>query len=185
MVLLALISPIVYGISMVRGVSKPARMTRFIVWLAACIAFVSLWADGSQGAVWLAGIFAFRNTFLLVMSFKYGVGGWNSIDKWCLVIAGAGLVGWQVTGDPMVALLFAIIADFVGFIPALVKTYYDPSSEGPWFYYLESTAVVLNIVVISAWTLDLLFPVHILLSNIFMLLIIFKIPQKVFKRRSI
>lgn len=171
---LALISPIVYAISMVKGRSKPARMTRFIVWLAATISFFSLWADGSTGAVWLAGVFAFRNSFLLVMSLRYGVGGKTKIDLWCLVIAIAGLVGWQISGDPLIALLFAIAADFIGFLPALIKTYFEPTSEGPWFYYLESTAVILNIVLISAWSLDLLFPVHILLSNLMMLALIFR-----------
>ena len=173
-VALALISPIVYGVSMVQGRSKPARMTRFIVWLAASISFFSLWADGSTGAVWLAGVFAFRNTFLFLMSLKYGMGGVATIDKYSLVIAIAGLVGWQLSGDPLIALLFAILADFVGFIPALVKTYKEPNTEGPWFYYIETTAVLLNIVVIGAWSIDLLFPVHILISNILMIGLIFR-----------
>jgi len=115
------------------------------------------------------------------MSIKYGVGGWTTIDQWCLVIAGGGLFGWQLTGDPFVALLFAILADFVGFVPALVKTYHQPNTEGPWFYYLESTAVILNIIVIGAWSLDLLFPAHILLSNIMMLAIIFRVPQRMLR----
>jgi hypothetical protein len=149
-------------------------MTRFIVWLAASISFFSLWADGSTGAVWLAGVFAFRNTFLFLMSLKYGMGGVATVDKYSLVIAIAGLVGWQVSGDPLIALLFAILADFVGFVPALIKTYKEPNTEGPWFYYLETTAVLLNIVVIGAWSIDLLFPVHILLTNIFMLGLIFR-----------
>jgi len=159
---------------MVQGRSKPARMTRFIVWLAASISFFSLWVDGSTGAVWLAGVFAFRNTFLFLMSLKYGMGGVTRIDQYSLVIAIAGLVGWQVSGDPLIALLFAILADFVGFIPALVKTYKSPSSEGPWFYYLESTAVLLNIIVIGMWSIDLLFPVHILLTNILMIGLVFR-----------
>lgn len=171
---LALISPAVYGMSMVQGRSKPARMTRFIVWLAASISFFSLWADGSTGAIWLAGVFALRNTFLFLMSLKYGMGGVTTIDKYSLVIAIAGLIGWQIAGDPLVALLFAIAADFVGFVPALVKTYKEPNTEGPWFYYLETTAVVLNIVVIGAWTIDLLFPVHILLTNLMMIALIFR-----------
>jgi len=175
---LALIAPIMYTISMVQGVSKPARMTRFIVWLAAFISFVSLWAEGSTGAIWLAGVFAARGLFLLIMSFKYGVGGWNTIDKACLLIAGVGLLGWQLTEDPLIALLFAITADFIGFIPALVKTYKDPSSEGPWFYYIETIAVTLNIIVIGAWTQDLLFPAHILLSNVMMILLIWRLPQR-------
>lgn len=146
----------------------------FIVWLAASISLVSLWAEGSTGAIWLAGVFAFRNFFLLLMSFKYGVGGIGGIDRWCLLIAIAGLIGWQITGDPLVALIFAILADLVGFIPAFVKTYMDPESEGPWFYYIETLAVLLNIIVIGAWTQDLLFPGYILLSNIIMVGLIFR-----------
>ena len=172
---LALIAPVVYSVSMVRGVSKPARMTRFIVWLAAFISLISLWADGSTGAVWLAGIFAFRNFFLFLMSLKYGVGGTTTIDKWSLGLALIGLVGWQVVGDPLIALIFAIIADFIGFIPTFVKTYKEPGSEGPGFYYVETLAVTLNIVMIGAWTQDLLFPGYILLSNLIVLSLIFRV----------
>jgi hypothetical protein len=179
---LALIAPVVYSVSMVQGVSKPARMTRFIVWLAATISFVSLWADGSQGAIWIAGVFAIRNAFLLIMSFRYGLGGWTSIDKVCLVLAIIGLVGWQVFGDPLIALIFAIFADFVGFIPAFIKTYRLPKSEGPWFYYIETIAVLLNIIFIGAWSVDLLFPGYILLSNVIMIGLIYKIPQFVFTK---
>ena len=111
---------------------------------------------------------------LFLMSLKYGMGGVTTVDKYSLVIAIAGLIGWQVTGDPLIALLFAIFADFVGFVPALIKTYKEPNTEGPWFYYLESTSVLLNIVMIGAWSIDLLFPVHILLTNVFMLGLIFR-----------
>ena len=182
---LALVSPIIYAISMVRGRSQPARMTRFVVWLAAAISFISLYADGSSGAVWLAGVFAARNLFLLVMSFWYGVGGWTRLDQICLTIAGAGLLGWQIVGDPLIALVFAILADLVGFVPTFVKTYREPTSEEPQFFYLESLAVVLNIIVIGAWSEDLLFPVYILASNIIVLSLIFKLPQKVVRRMMV
>lgn len=171
---LALIAPIVYSVSMVRGVSKPARMTRFIVWLAASISLISLWAEGSTGAIWLAGVFAVRNLFLLGMSFKYGVGGFTKLDLICLGTALVGLIGWQIAGDPLIALVFAIIADFIGFIPTFVKTYRDPTSEGPGFYYIETLAVTLNIILIGAWSQDLLFPGYILLSNLIVLSLIFR-----------
>ena len=171
---LALIAPIVYSVSMVHGVSKPARMTRFIVWLAASISFISLLVEGSTGAIWLAGVFAFRNLFLLGMSFKYGVGGFTRLDLACLAVALLGLVGWQIVGDPLIALVFAIIADFIGFIPTFVKTYKDPNSEGPGFYYIETLAVTLNLILIGAWSQDLLFPGYILLSNIIILWLIFR-----------
>ncbi len=181
-IVLALIAPAVYALSMIHGVSKPARMTRFIVWLAATISFVSLWAEGSQGAVWIAGVFAVRNAFLFIMSFRYGIGGWTSVDKACLLLAIIGLVGWQIFGDPLIALIFAIFADFVGFIPAFIKTYKLPKSEGPWFYYIETVAVILNIIFIGAWSVDLLFPGYILLSNIVLLGLIYKIHQTVFTK---
>ncbi|MFT7507635.1 MAG: hypothetical protein ACI92I_000798 [Acidimicrobiales bacterium] len=118
--------------------------------LPAFISFVRLWAEGGTGAIWLAGVFDFRNFLLLLMSLQYGMGGIEVIDGWCLFIALTGLIGWQITGDPLIALVFAIIADLVGFIPAFVKTYKDPTSEGPWFYYIETMSVILNIIMIGA-----------------------------------
>lgn len=170
---MALISPVVYGFSMVNGVSRPARMTRFIIWVAATISLFSLIADGSTGAVWLAGIFSIRSFFLFVMSLKYGLGGWGKIDKASLALSALGLLAWQIFDQPLMALSAAIAADLIGFIPAYVKTWKEPSSEGPWFYVIEAAAVVLNIILIGEWSIDLVFPVYILISGLIMLAIIF------------
>lgn len=172
--ILALISPVIYAASMVRGESKPARMTRFIVWLASTISFFSLLFWNSEGALFLAGIFMIRNVFLLGMSTKYGVGWRDRVDQVCLVIAVGGLVCWRLFDEPLWALLASIVADIVWYFPAYLKTWKEPKSEWPMFYFIEIVAIVLNIIVIGAWSIDLLFPGYILVSGVAMLAVIYK-----------
>ncbi|MGH2851142.1 MAG: hypothetical protein ACRDLP_11050 [Solirubrobacteraceae bacterium] len=64
------------------------------------------------------------------------------------------IVGWQVTGDPQVALGLAIAASLVMSAPMLVKTAKDPASEpiGPFIAF----AVVSALSIVSATRFDFL-----------------------------
>ncbi|OGK16683.1 hypothetical protein A2774_00075 [Candidatus Roizmanbacteria bacterium RIFCSPHIGHO2_01_FULL_39_12c] len=54
------------------------------------------------------------------------MGGWSKSDIICLVIAFMGIFLWQITKNPVISLYFAIVADFTGMIPAIIKTYKYP-----------------------------------------------------------
>ena len=47
------------------------------------------------------------------------------------MIVVAGIVLWQLTANPVLAVLFCIIADLFASLPTLVKACVDPSSEYP------------------------------------------------------
>src|SRR3989344_5247088 len=58
----------------------------------------------------------------------------TAVDKICLFLALAAIVFWWITSNPVIAILLAVIADGIAYIPTYAKTYQEPKSE-PFFYW--------------------------------------------------
>lgn len=81
----------------------------------------------------------------------------------------------EVTKNPVIALYFAIGADFTGMIPALIKTYHHPETEVWTFYTLDVFAALFSILALSKWTIaEYSYPTYIMLINLAMALLIVK-----------
>lgn len=166
---LALISPLVYSHAILRGKAKPHRTTHFIFLLITALTTASLFVQGNKVAIWLAGATTFQSIIIFFLSIKYGMGGWSKTDILCLVMALLGIVLWQVTKNPVVALYFAISADFIGIIPTLVKTYHLPETEVWTFYTIDIFAALFSLFALSRWSLEeYSYPVYIMLINVVM-----------------
>jgi hypothetical protein len=82
------------------------------------------------------------------------------------MLAIAAVVSWQLTKQPLLAIIFAIVADMMAAIPTVVKAYKDPQSEIPTAWFMVAFAALLSL--ISSTILDLpnlLFPAYLLLVN--------------------
>ena len=143
--ILAIIGPTIYMVSIMRGRTKPHRTTRFVLMIVLTLNFISIMAaDGNLGAKLYAGIVCFYGFAYFLMSIGRGMGGSSPFDWACLIIASAGIVCWQITGNPVLGIWFAVLADFVAYLPAFVKTWRHPSTESPWLYILSLFAALLS-----------------------------------------
>lgn len=105
------------------------------------------------------------------------MGGWSKIDKLCLVIALSGIVLWQTTKDPSLALYASILADFVGMVPALIKTFRFPETEIWTFYALDVLAGFFSLLAVKSFTLQQFsYPLYIILIN--MLMVVLSLRRK-------
>ena len=164
--LLALFSPITYVRAILRGEARPHRTTRFTILLTTILSTLSLLAQHNSVAVWLAGVSAFQATIIFILSIKYGMGGWSRSDIACLVISISGIILWQTTNNPLLALYASIIADLTGMIPSLIKTYRLPHTEVWYFYFLDTLAASFNLAAVSTWTLQQYsYPLYLILIN--------------------
>lgn len=178
--LLALISPIIYIQSILKGTTKPHRTTRFVLLVISFLATISLFAQHDTVAIWLAGISFVQAVFIFYISLKKGMGGWSMLDILCLFIALIGILLWQTTKNPAIALYASIGADFTGMIPALIKTYKWPETEIWTFYFLDVVAAAFSILAVKNWVpQEVGYPVYILTINSLMTLFILR--PKLFK----
>jgi len=129
----------------------------------------SLFAESDQVGFWLIAMMAINSVVLFLISLKYGVGGWAKTDLLCLVIALIGIVTWRLTNNPALGLYSAVIADFAGMIPTIIKTYHQPTSEYGLFFLLDVFAASLTLVAITNWEpQSYAYPVYILVINFVM-----------------
>jgi hypothetical protein len=145
--LFSIISLTIYLVSILRGRTKPHRVTRFVLFFVIVLNFISvLAAHGNLGAELYGGILAVYGIVFLLLSLKHGMGGTTLFDLTCLIIAIVGVIGWQVTGNALLGVWLAAAADIVAYTPAFVKTWKQPNSETPWLYTLGNLGAFLSLI---------------------------------------
>ena len=156
---------LIYCVSIIKGRTKPHRTTRFVVLVVLTLSFFSiLAAHENLGSEVYSGILFASAIVFFALSLKSGMGGSSFFDWTCLVIALAGVVAWQVAANPIVGLWFALLAYFVAYIPAFIKTWKHPHTESPWLYILSAAASFLSLI---AYTLSAvsIFQIYAIISS--------------------
>lgn len=170
---LALVSPLIYARAILKGEARPHRTTRFVLLLITSLTTASLFAQHNNVAIWLAVASTLQSILIFTLSIKRGMGGWAKVDLLCLAIALFGIVLWRTTSNPILALYAAIAADFIGMIPALIKTYRFPNTEIWAFYLLDVFAAMFTLLALKVWSLqEFSYPVYIMIINLCMVLLI-------------
>lgn len=173
--LLALISPLVYTRAILKGEAKPHRTTRFVLLLITSLSTASLFAQHDTVAIWLAGVSTLQSILVFFLSLKYGMGGWAKSDLICLGMALLGIILWQTTKQPILALYAAIASDFTGMVPALFKTYRFPKTEIWQFYILDVFAAIFSLLAVKTFTpQQFSYPLYIMVINFVMVLLIIR-----------
>lgn len=110
---------------------RPQRASWFVWWI---IDGVLAWALISAGAWNIAPVFiAFTtgSTVVLVLSLKYGEGGFSALDIFCVLLAVTGIVIWRLQdqSNPSISVLANMFAATIATVPTIFKAYKKPESE--------------------------------------------------------
>ena len=149
------------------GRAKPSRAARTML-LVLCI--FALFQQHSLGsgltlAVTVAEVIA--ATLLLGLSIRHGVGGWSRSDKACYLLLVLDLGVWALTKNPLLALHLTILADTIAFWPTLEKTWRDPKSETPLFFWGGVVAPLLSIAAGNDFSYAVIvFPLYLSAANL-------------------
>lgn len=148
---LFLIGFVPYVLAIIRGHTKPAKMS-WIIW-------------GSLDFITLAGMYASHTVngqilgacigVLVVIAFalKYGVPGWSKLDKFCLGGAILGIALWQTFDSPVLGIITSAAVAFVGSIPTFVSAWNDPGREDKLAWTIFWISCVCAMFAIPQWTL--------------------------------
>ena len=112
-----------------RGSTRPHRGTWLIWGVLAVVVSLSQYADGASWSLVMAGVQAVLTSVIFLLSIRRGEGGVSPADMVLIAIAGAGVAGWIVADEPIVATVCVIAADLIGAAMMIPKTYRDPESE--------------------------------------------------------
>jgi hypothetical protein len=112
-----------------RGRTRPHRGTWTIWGLLAIVVFASQRADGASWSLVMAGTQVVLTACIVVLAIRLGTGGVSRADLLLLGVAGAGLAGWLLVDEPVLATACVIVADLVAAALMVPKTWRDPGSE--------------------------------------------------------
>lgn len=93
----------------------------------------------------------------------------TTLDKLCLAGAGAGLVGWYVSGSWEIPIAVNIVVDAFGIVPTIEKVWRRPRSESLQAWTVTILACVFGIVAIgpvNTWNFSrAAFPLYLMLGS--------------------
>lgn len=122
------------------GRAKPNRVTWLLWGLFPMIIFVAQRAQGVEGLSWASFVAGFTPILILLASFLNKEAYWKTqpSDYYLMAAAVAGIVLWALTDNPILAILFALVADLLAGLPTVIKSYRHPETES-WIAYAIST----------------------------------------------
>lgn len=172
--ILGLIGPVFYIASILKGKTKPHRTTRFVLLLIVLLGMLSLHSLNDI-TFWPFVAYVITNAFIFILSLKRGMGGFAITDILCLIVAIAGLIIWQVSDNPVIALYSSIVADLMAMIPAIIKTYKYPHTELWLFYFLDVIGTACILIAHQTFTFnEIIYPTYLLVVNTIMTFLIFR-----------
>jgi len=120
-----------YWREMFKGKARPNRVTTLLWSVEGTIAAIAAISDGVSWAVLpvvASGLCPFIG-FVLSFVLKQAYWKISLFDIMCGSFSVLALVLWGLTGEPNVAICFAILADFAASVPTIIKSWKHPHTE--------------------------------------------------------
>jgi hypothetical protein len=163
---LTVIETIPYVRDVLGGSTRPHRGTWLIWSVLAVIAFLSQRADGGSWSLVMVAVQAVLTCAIFVLAISRGVGGVAPGELAMIALAGAGVAGWMIADEPVVATACVVAADMVALALMVPKTWRDPGSETMITYALGSISGALAAAAVGEVDASLLlYPVYYSLGN--------------------
>ena len=152
-----------------RGSTRPHRGT-WLIWSAlAVVVCLAQWADGASWSLIMLLTQAVLTTAVFAVAIVHGQGGTTIIELVLIAVAGAGVAGWLLSGEPLVATVCVVAADLIAAAMMVPKTYHDPGSEtlATFVYASIGGALAAGAVGVAdnAGATLLLYPIYYCLAN--------------------
>jgi hypothetical protein len=150
----------------VRRCTRPHCGT-WLIWTAlAVVVSLSQHADGGSWSVAMAVAQAITNGLVLALAIRLGTSCVSGPEVTLIALAGAGVAGWLLAHDPLVATACVIAADLIAAGMMVPKAWRDPGSETLSTFAWASLAGALSAAAVGAPEPSLLlYPAYYCLVN--------------------
>lgn len=164
--LLCLIAYVPYIRNILKGRTKPERMS-WLLWFV--LGMISFSAQASLGATFslvLSAVLTLGSLVIFILSLRFGTGGLTRRDMVALVLSVVGFGLWIVTNRPLIALCINIVIGSLGTLLTILKIKEQPNSETSSTWLLASIAGLLSLLSINRIEFSLMaYPVYIVVTN--------------------
>lgn len=164
-----------YANDIIKGKVKPARATRIMFALLMIIVLLQQYTLHNGWLVAVTWGDAIGSLAILLLAFKYGIGGLCKVELLCYILLIVDVMIWLTTKNALLALHLSVVADMIAFTPTVLKTWRYPNTETPLFFAVGTVAPLLNIMAAGNYTYRaLLFPFYLALVNGIQLAVIYR-----------
>lgn len=127
---ISFIAYLIYFYSILKGKSKPSRVTWWIWAFMGGVSALSYYSSGARYTIWSPIVEFIGPLITALLSVKYGDGGIKrKTDVFCLLGGILSVILWAFTGSPEAALMLNILIDAFAIFPTIKKSYLHPKTE--------------------------------------------------------
>ena len=167
----------VYIKQTLKGETKPNRVTWLMWSIAPLIGTVAAISDGVRLAILPVFMSGFAPLLVFIVSFKNKKAYWKleSFDYICGTLSVLALIGWAITKEPIIAIIFSIAADLFAAIPTFSKSWKHPQSESVEAYSTGIFNALTSFFALKTFAFsELAFPIYLVLLNSSLVLTIYR-----------
>jgi hypothetical protein len=165
-IVIALISYAPYFRNIFKGTTKPHAFTWLVWTLLTAVAFIGQLSDGGGAGAWVTGVTAFISFFIFLAALWRGEKNIVLVDWVSLIGAGAALLLWFLTNNPLLSVVLITVIDALGFLPTFRKSYHKPYEETASTYLLSGIKFIIAIIALENLTvITWLYPASLVLMD--------------------
>ena len=163
---IAIISYVVYIVSVLRGKSKPHAISWGIWATLSGFVFVEQLTNQAGPGAWVTLSATIGNGAIFLLALWKGEKSIHKLDWLCLALVILLLLLWQKLSDPSATIGFAVIIVMLGFIPTIRKVRKDPFGESIPTFLLSGAKFGIALLALNVFTFaTALYPAAIGLVN--------------------
>lgn len=149
-----------------RKKTQPHLYTWLIWTILQVTGVIAMYNSGAGIGILALTIGAFFCGFICIISVKYGTKNITTFDTLCLVGALISIAVYVFLHQPLLSVILISVIDFVGFLPALRKTYFEPHSETVSLYAFFVVSGTFTVLALPTYNLITTFyPATLILIN--------------------
>jgi hypothetical protein len=154
--LFSLIGTVIYVRDIYAGRVKPNLVT-WVLWaVAPLIAFAAQLSEGAGLRSVLAFTAGFGPLLIVIVSLlnRSSIFKTKKSDYYFGALSVTGIILWIITGEGIVAIVFAILADFFAAVPTIEKLYKHPETENGAIFGFGIIAATISLMTVTDWRFE-------------------------------
>jgi hypothetical protein len=161
-----------YVLAVIQGRASPNLVTWLLWGVTPLIAFTAQLRAGVGVQAWMTFALSLAPLAIVAAALAKGGGRWTltRFDVTCGALALTGLICWQATQNPLLALIFSITADLFAGLPTVLKAHRAPHTEIALPYLISLISMAITLLTITDWVFaQYAFPAYVFGINVVVL----------------
>lgn len=158
--LLGVVGYALYFRSILQGITKPHLFTWFTYFLIDIIVFAAQVVKGGGPGAWVTLTGVVGTLGVTILALRFGEKHITKSDWASFIGALCAIVLWRITNDPLIAVMIAVVINFLAMLPTFRKSFVRPGEESVSIWILDIIRYSIALVALASFNATTaLFPI--------------------------